>query len=65
VKVFGAASLLREGTYVKKIRRKIWRKYCRFFALTNASLGKNIIITLVCEKNANFCAENARNRRKL
>jgi hypothetical protein len=37
---------------------KFGRKYWRFFAQTTASFCKNVIITLVFEKNANFFAEN-------
>jgi hypothetical protein len=38
--------------------RKIQQKYLRFFAQTTASFFKNVIKTLVFEKNAIFFAEN-------
>jgi hypothetical protein len=40
-------------------------KILAFFAQTTASFCKNMIITLVFEKNANFLAENWQNRRQL
>jgi hypothetical protein len=40
--------------FLKYFRRKIWR----FFAQTGAKICKNLIITLIFERNANFFAEN-------
>jgi hypothetical protein len=36
-----------------------------FFTQNKAKLSKNLIITLVLEKNADFFAESVENRRKL
>jgi hypothetical protein len=42
------------------------QKILAFFAQTTAGFCKNLIVTLVFEKNANFFAENwNKNRRKL
>jgi hypothetical protein len=40
-------------------------KILAFFAQTTASFCKNLILTLVFEKNANFLLKNGKNRRKL
>jgi hypothetical protein len=40
-------------------------KIFAFFAQTTASFCKNVIITLVFEKNANFLPKIGKNRRKL
>jgi hypothetical protein len=34
--------------------QKIWQKYWRFFAQTAATFSKNLIVSLVFEKNSNF-----------
>jgi hypothetical protein len=40
-------------------------KILAFLAQTTASFCKNLIVTLVFEKNSNYFAENWQNRRKL
>jgi hypothetical protein len=44
---------------------KILAKILAFFAQTTASFCKNVIITLVFEKNANFFAENWQKSQKI
>jgi hypothetical protein len=44
---------------------KLFAKMWAFFAQTAATFCKNLIITLVFEKNANFSPKIGKNRRKL
>jgi hypothetical protein len=49
----------------KYFRQKIWRKNYCFFAQNEAKVCKNLIITLVFEKNTIFSPKIGKNRRKL
>jgi hypothetical protein len=50
--------------FLKYFRRKIQRKMA-FLTQNKAKLYKNLIITLVFKKNANFFAENCRKSQKI
>jgi hypothetical protein len=50
---------------LKIVSPKNLTKILDLFAQTTASFCKNVIITLVCEKNAIFAPKIGKNRRKL
>jgi hypothetical protein len=49
-----------KNIFAKKLAKKL-----AFFAQTNASFCKNLIITLVFEENANIFAENGQKSQKI
>jgi hypothetical protein len=51
--------------FLKNFRRKNSAKKWEFLTQNKAELCKNLIVTLVFEKNANFAPKNVENRRKL
>jgi hypothetical protein len=51
--------------FIKYFRRKIQQKKLAFLTRNKVKLCKNLIITLVFEKNANFFAENNRKSLKI